>query len=151
MEGLVFREMGPGDRAGMEAFYRGLGDVSASFFNVNGGNERRTMDFFGPSPRPHHEYYVADCGGTVAGHLFIWDTDTRVPWLGLAVRDDFQNKGVGGFLLTSLFALLRGRGYGGLLLRTAATNIPAQRLYEKNGFERLGTHPSGELLYIKRL
>ena len=147
---LLFREMRPGDKAGMEAFYRGLGEQSSAFFNVNRGNERRTMDFFGPAPRPNHRYYVAECGGVIAGHLFLWDTDTAVPWLGVAVRDDFQGRGVGTFLLTSLFGLLREEGYGGLMLRTAPENTAAQRLYEKYGFERVGTHPSGEFLYLKR-
>ena len=150
MEGLIFREMRPGDRAGMERFYRGLGPESTAFFNVNHGNERRTMDFFGPAPRPAHEYYVAEIRGEIAGHLFIWDADTRVPWLGIAVRDDFQGRGVGGLMLTSLFGLLEKRGCGGILLRTAETNAPARRLYEKHGFENLGRHPSGELLYLKR-
>ena len=150
MDGLVFREMRPDDEAGMREFYRALGPESTAFFNAGHGNERRTMDFFGPSPRPFHEYYNAEKDGVIAGHLFIWDTDTRVPWLGIAVRDDFQGRGVGGFMLTSLVALLTARGCGGLLLRTAKNNIPAQRLYEKYGFERLGEHPSGELLYLKR-
>ncbi len=150
MENLVFREMRPDDRERMREFYRALGPESTAFFNVNRGNEKRTMDYFGDSPRPAHEYYVAEDGGTVAGHLFIWDADTRIPWLGVAVRDDLQGKGVGSFLLTSLFALLEARGYGGVMLRTAKNNFPAQRLYEKCGFERLGDHPSGELLYIKR-
>ena len=150
MEDLVFRPMAQSDRLQLEAFYRGLGEKSASFFNVNGGNERRTMDFFGDAPRANHEYYVAETCGTVAGHLFIWDVNRRVPWLGIAVRDDFQGRGIGGFMLTSLFALLEARGYGGVLLRTARENVPAQRLYEKYGFERLGTHDSGEYLYIKR-
>ena len=150
MEGLVFRPMRADDKDRMEAFYRGLGEKSTAFFNVGGGNERRTADFFGPAPRPNHEYYIAEADGTVAGHLFIWDTDTRVPWLGLAVRDDFQKQGVGSFMLTSLFTLLAPRGYGGLLLRTAKENVPAQKLYEKHGFTRLGVHPSGEFLYLKR-
>ena len=146
---LTFREMRQEDKERMQAFYSALGEESAAFFNVNRGNEQRTMDFFG-SPRPNHEYYIAFCGETAAGHLFIWDTDTAVPWLGIAVRDDFQGKGVGTFLLQELFKFLQRRGYGGLLLRTAANNVPAQRLYEKCGFERLGTHPSGEYLYLKR-
>ena len=86
----------------------------------------------------------------MAGHLFIWDTDTAVPWLGIAVRDDFQGRGIGTFLLTSLFSVLQEEGYGGLLLRTAVNNTAAQRFYEKSGFIRLGTHPSGEYLYVKR-
>lgn len=146
---LVFREMRMEDRERIQAFYDALGETSTAFFNVNHGNERRTMDFF-TSPRPAHEYYLALAGETVAGHLFLWDTDTAVPWLGVGVRDDFQGKGVGSFLLRETFSLLQRRGYGGVLLRTAVRNLPAQGLYEKCGFLRLGTHPSGELLYLKR-
>ncbi len=145
----VFREMRPEDRPQMEAFYRALGEESARFFNVNGGNERRTMDFFSGG-RPNHRYYVAELGGTVAGHLFIWDTDTAVPWLGIAVRDEYQGRGLGSFMLRELFCLLRREGCGGVLLRTAPDNAPAQRLYERAGFERIGEHPSGEYLYLKR-
>ena len=145
----TFREMRADDEEKMQAFYDALGPESTAFFNVNHGNERRTMDFFS-SPRPNHRYFVAECGDDVAGHLFIWDTDTAVPWLGIAVRDDFQGRGIGTFLLTSLFSVLQAEGYGGLLLRTAVNNTAAQRFYEKSGFIRLGTHPSGEYLYVKR-
>ena len=134
----------------MEAFYRGLGEESTAFFNVDHGNERRTMDFFGSSPRPNHRYYVAETDGVIAGHLFIWDTNTRVPWMGVAVRDDYQGQGVGSFMLRSLFGLLAAENRGGVLLRTAEDNLPARRLYEKHGFEHIGTHSSGELLYLKR-
>lgn len=145
----TFREMRQNDKEKMRAFYAGLGEESTAFFNVNHGNENRTMDFFS-SPRPHHRYFVAEIGNEIAGHLFIWDTDTAVPWLGIAVRDDFQGQGAGAYMLRSLFSLLEGEGYGGLLLRTAQTNTAAQRLYEKCGFQRLGAHPSGEYLYLKR-
>ncbi len=150
MEGLVFRRMRPGDEAQMLAFYRRLGAQGDAYFNLNGGNERRTMDFFGPAPRPGHAYFVALKDDEVVGHLFIWARETAVPWLGIAVREDFRGKVVAGFMLTRLFSLLSARGYGGILLRTAASNTAAQRLYEKHGFLRLGTHPSGEYLYLKR-
>ena len=146
---FVFREMRQNDKEKMRAFYAGLGEESTAYFNVNHGNENRTMDFFS-SPRPFHRFFVAEIGGEIAGHLFIWDTDTAVPWLGIAVRDDFQGQGVGTRMLRSLFSLLESEGYGGLLLRTAQANTAAQGLYEKCGFRRLGTHPSGEYLYLKR-
>ncbi len=149
MQNLIFRPMVQADRDEIQKFYDDMGEQSAAFFNVNRGNERRTMEFF-ENGKPDHRFFVAEDGGTVAGLLFIWDIDRALPWLGIAVRDDYQGRGVGGFLLRSLFDLLKSRGYGGLILRTAKNNTGAQRLYEKMGFERVGEHPSGELLYIKR-
>lgn len=146
---LLFREMQPGDKAQMTAFYAALGKESTAFFNVGRGNENRTMDFFSGG-RPFHKFYVAETGGVVAGHLFIWDTDCRIPWLGVAVRDDYRGRHIGQFMLRSVEALLAGQGYGGLLLRTAQQNIAARRLYEKCGYTHVGTHPSGELLYLRR-
>ena len=146
---LTFRPLCPADRDEIQAFYADMGEKSASFFNVDHGNERRTMAFF-ENGKPDHRFFVAADGERIAGLVFIWDIDCAVPWLGVAVRDDYQGVGVGTFLLNALFAILRARRYGGLLLRTAKTNTAAQRLYEKTGFVCIGTHPSGELLYLKR-
>ena len=66
------------------------------------------------------------------------------------MRDEYQGRGLGSFMLRELFCLLRREGCGGVLLRTAPDNAPAQRLYERAGFERIGEHPSGEYLYLKR-
>ena len=149
-ESLTFRPLRPSDRDEMQKFYADMSEKSAAFFNVNHGNERRTMEFF-ENGKPDHRFYVAADGKRIAGLVFIWDIDRALPWLGIAVRDDYQGRGVGTALLHELFALLRAHGYGGLILRTAKDNTQAQRLYEKTGFERVGEHPSGELLYIKRL
>ena len=146
---LTFRPMRLSDREEIRKFYDDMGEESAAFFNVDHGNERRTMAFFDNS-KPDHRFFVAEDGGRIAGLLFVWDIDRSVPWLGVAVRDDYQGKGVGTFLLNGVFALLRENRYGGLLLRTAKTNAAARRLYEKTGFEHIGEHPSGELLYLKR-
>ena len=149
MQNLVFRPMARSDRDEIQRFYNDMSGQSAAFFNVNHGNERRTMEFF-ENGKPDHRFFVAADGERIAGLLFIWDIDRSLPWLGIAVRDDYQGRGVGSFLLRNLFDLLQNKGYGGLILRTAKSNTGAQRLYEKTGFERMGEHPSGELLYIKR-
>lgn len=146
---LIFRPLRLSDRDEIQKFYADMGEESAAFFNVNRGNERRTMEFF-ENGKPDHRFFVAADGERIAGLAFVWDVDRALPWLGIAVRDDHQGRGVGTFLLNALFDLLRQHGYGGLILRTAKSNVGAQRLYEKTGFERVGTHPSGELLYIKR-
>lgn len=146
---LSFRPLCLSDRDEIRRFYADMGEQSAAFFNVNRGNERRTMEFFENGKRDHRFFVAAD-GDRIAGLAFVWDVDRALPWLGIAVRDDYQGRGVGTFLLNALFDLLRARGYGGLILRTAKNNVGAQHLYEKTGFERVGEHPSGEILYIKR-
>lgn len=84
---LTFRPMRLSDREEIRKFYDDMGEESAAFFNVDHGNERRTMAFFDNS-KPDHRFFVAEDGGRIAGLLFVWDIDRSVPWLGVAVRDD---------------------------------------------------------------
>ena len=144
-----FRPMRRSDRRGVEAFFREMGPRSVSFFNVNHGNEKRVMEFF-ENGKTDHRFFVADMNGSIVSVAFIWDLDRSVPWFGIAVRDDVQRKGIGRTMLRHVFAFLRDGGYGGLLLRTASENAAARGLYEKCGFEHVGVHPSGELLYLRR-
>lgn len=137
------------DREKVAEFYASMGERSAHFFNVNHGNEKRTMEFF-ENGKKDHIFYVAFEEDELVALAFIWDIDRTVPWFGIAVRDSAQGKGVGTAFMKEIFADIISAGYAGLLLRTATDNIPAQHLYEKCGFERLGVHPSGEYLYLKR-
>lgn len=146
---MTVRKMLPCDKEKVADFYASMGERSARFFNVNRGNEKRTMEFF-ENGKKDHVFYVAFKGEELVALAFIWDIDRTVPWFGIAVRDSAQGKGVGTAFMKEIFADILSDGYAGLLLRTATDNIPAQKLYEKCGFERLGVHPSGEYLYIKR-
>ena len=146
---MTVRRMLPCDKEKVIDFYNCMGEKSAHFFNVNHGNEKRTMEFF-ENGKKDHIFYAAFESEELIAIAFIWDIDRTVPWFGIAVRDSMQGKGVGTAFMREIFAELKSAGYAGLLLRTAADNIPAQHLYEKCGFERIGVHPSGEYLYIKR-
>ena len=146
---MTVRKMQMRDREKVADFYACMGERSARFFNVNHGNEKRTMEFF-ENGKKDHVFYVALEGEELVALAFIWDIDRTVPWFGIAVRDTAQGKGVGTAFLKEILSDILSEGYAGLLLRTAADNIPAQRLYEKCGFERIGVHPSGEYLYLKR-
>ena len=146
---MTVRKMLPCDKEKVADFYASMGERSARFFNVNRGNEKRTMEFF-ENGKKDHVFYIAFEGEELVALAFIWDIDRTVPWFGIAVRDSAQGKGVGTAFMKEIFADILSGGYAGLLLRTATDNIPAQKLYEKCGFERLGVHPSGEYLYIKR-
>ena len=147
--GVVFRRMCPGDRDGVLSFFNGMGEESASFFNVDHGNEKRVMAFF-EDGKPDHRFWVAEAEGTVVGLAFIWDLHSRIPWFGVAVRDGWQGRHIGTGIVNAVCGECQSEGRGGILLRTAETNRKARALYEKCGFEPIGRHPSGEVLYLKR-
>ena len=146
---IVFRRMALTDRDGVQSFFDGMGPESAGFFNVDHGNERRVTEFF-ENGKKDHVFWVAEAGNEIVGLAFIWDIGSRIPWFGVAVRDGWQGKHIGSGMVRSVCDICRKEGRGGILLRTAETNLRARALYERCGFERIGLHPSGELLYLKR-
>lgn len=150
---IVIRPLLPSDRVLVQDFFDNMGERSASFFNVNHGNEIRTLDYL-DNGRPNHLFWLAEAeenGKTVmAGLLFLWDIHTTAAWLGVAVRDSFQGKRLGQRLLETAFDYCKEQGIGCILLRTKYENIPAQKLYERCGFGRIGHDGNGEYLYIKR-
>ncbi len=150
---LIIRPLQQSDKEPMQAFFDDMGEQSASFFNVNHGNEKRTMAFF-KNGKKDHRFWILEAeenGKTVvAGLVFIWGIDTSVVWLGIAVRDSFQGRHLGEVLLSFVFDYCVNHDYAGVLLSTAVTNLRAQKLYERCGFERIGKSPTEEYLYIKR-
>ena len=56
----------------------------------------------------------------------------------IAVRRDRQRYGVGRALLEALLGQARVRGARTILLEVAADNAPAQRLYDRYGFDIVG-------------
>ncbi len=149
MNDLIFRPFTPEDEAEVKAFFADMGEGSASFFNVAHGNERRTMEFFENGKRDHRFFGLFDDGRLLA-YAFIWDIDRTVVWFGIAVRDGYQGRGLGGRLTALVLEECRKAGYAAVLLRTRADNVGARKLYESQGFEEIGTHPSGEILYMRR-
>ena len=54
------------------------------------------------------------------------------------------------YILTIRHAIdyCKDNGYGAIMLTTRFENVNAQRLYEKNGFERIGKYSDGSLEYL---
>ncbi|MCR5782934.1 MAG: GNAT family N-acetyltransferase [Clostridia bacterium] len=149
MSEVIFRPFKKEDKPGVESFFADMGEKSASFFNVGHGNERRTMEFF-ENGKPDHLFYGLFDNERLLAYAFIWDTDKTAVWFGIAVRDGYQGRGLGGRLTGLVLEECRKAGHSAVLLRTRSDNVSARKLYEKQGFEQLGTHPSGEILYIRR-
>ena len=72
----------------------------------------------------------------------------------MRVHSDYQGRGFGQIILSELEASARVMGYKTLHLDTSILQIPAQKLYEKNGFHEVGRdiyHKLEVILYEKQL
>jgi putative acetyltransferase len=89
---------------------------------------------------------VACVDGEVVGEISLHTTPTRwrmrhVASIGMAVRDNWQGKGVGTALLQAVLDLADNwLNLTRIELRVYTDNTPAIALYEKFGFEIEGTH-----------
>jgi GNAT superfamily N-acetyltransferase len=80
----------------------------------------------------HHEARpVATAGWLEAG-------DGAAELVSMWVSPTSRGTGVGDLLVAAVIADARRRGYGRILLWVSDGNAPAERLYERNGFERTG-------------
>jgi [ribosomal protein S18]-alanine N-acetyltransferase len=85
---------------------------------------------FGRVPGPEPEY--------VAGFIGVWFMVDETHIVTVAVRASERRQGVGELLLLAAFDLSREKGLPALTLECRVSNVAAQALYEKYGFQRLG-------------
>jgi len=83
-------------------------------------------------------YVVARAGNRVAGYAGIWLMVDEAHITTFAVHPGFRRQRVGERLLQRLFEIAAVMNAEWLTLEVRASNLPAQRLYEKYGFRRAG-------------
>ncbi len=120
-------------------------------FNATGGNTKSALSYV-DGDRENRIYWLAEeeteSGKRIAGYVFLWDLDKSVAWFGIAVADDWKGRRLGTRLIRHATQYCKDNGYGGILLSTRFENVNAQRLYEKNGFERIGKLGDGDIEYL---
>ena len=148
-DGVVIRPFAPEDRALVQDFFDVMGPETVFFFNRGEINRKFANRYFDGTAE-NTAYFLAECGGRMVGYVFLWDLHTGVPWLGIAVRDDFKGHHLGRRLIAHAQAYAAAAGKGGILLSTHQSNMRGQMLYERMGFEAIGTEFRHELLYLWR-
>ena len=68
----------------------------------------------------------------------IWKILDEVHITNIAVREDFRNQGVGSKIFQNLLELADIKGVNSITLEVSENNIPAIKIYEKCGFEKVG-------------
>ncbi|HEY8490566.1 MAG TPA: ribosomal protein S18-alanine N-acetyltransferase [Dehalococcoidia bacterium] len=84
-------------------------------------------------PEPTREHLV--------GFLGIWFMVEEAHVVTIAVRASHRQRGIGELLLIRALELAAERGEATVTLEVRISNEPAQRLYEKYGFQRVGIRP----------
>lgn len=96
---------------------------------------------------------VADTGSRIAGYIVTMDIDEFTgKIIAFAVKKEFRRMGIGKMLLSEAIKRLEGRGKRKIILEVRVSNIPAQKLYKKFGFEIVdvihGYYSDGEDAYL---
>ena len=80
-------------------------------------------------------------GGTVAGYIGSQTVMGETDMMNVAVHPDYRRRGIAEALVNALVEALKEQGSHSLTLEVRASNLPAQRLYEKLGFIMIGKRP----------
>ncbi len=83
-------------------------------------------------------WLVAVDGGQVVGYVGSQTVLGETDMMNIAVHPDHRRQGVAETLVDALVAGLRQRGSHCLTLEVRESNLAAQRLYEKLGFQQVG-------------
>jgi ribosomal protein S18 acetylase RimI-like enzyme len=101
------------------------------------------------------EFLIGECDGQIVAMGALRRTSPeRAEIKRMRVHPDYQGRGYGQHILDELEARARALGYRTLHLDTSILQIPAQKLYEKNGYREVGRDVYGQLeviLYEKEL
>jgi len=84
-------------------------------------------------------FLIGECEGLVVAMGALKRTSPeRAEIKRMRVHPEYQGRGYGQLILDELEAHARALGYQTLHLDTSILQLPAQRLYEKNGFREVG-------------
>ena len=138
---------------------------------------QQTGAYLGRGPWDDDVYAIEDTYLNDQGEFLIGEEDGKIVAMGALKRSgaeqaelkrmrilpEYQRHGYGQRMLTELEARARQLGYRTLHLDTSILQVPAQRLYEKNGYHEVGrtfyeqhidkdtSQPIEVLLYEKQL
>lgn len=93
----------------------------------------RRERFWGSKPRSGSEY--------ILGFASIWVMADEAHLTNIAVRNQLQRQGIGELLLISMIDLIAELKAEFITLEVRVSNVPAQRLYQKFGFNQVGIRP----------
>lgn len=90
---------------------------------------------------PASRCWVAELEGKLVGMIVVWLIIDEAHVATLATHPDFRRRGVGTKLLSHALRYMMGEGARSSFLEVRESNISAQELYRKFGYEASGRRP----------
>ncbi|KAK4818575.1 hypothetical protein QYF61_014711 [Mycteria americana] len=93
---------------------------------------------------PDSCFWVAEAGGAVVGMVAVTapqdpaERGVALELKRMSVSRDYRGRGVSKALCGEVLRFARARGYGAVVLSTSMVQVAAQRLYEGQGFRKVG-------------
>ena len=87
---------------------------------------------------PNSQYIVTKLNNEIVGFGGIWKAVDDIHITDIVVKKSFRRQNIGSILLKQLIALAEKENITSITLEVNSNNIPAQKLYEKFGFKRVG-------------
>ena len=98
---------------------------------------------------------VAEKNGRVIGYVVLMDLGECAKIMSIAVKSDYRGKGIGKALLEEAIERCKRRKKKMITLEVRISNLQAQELYKKYGFEIVGKlekyYSDGEDAYLMQL
>jgi len=150
---LTIRRYGRGDRAAVRELHDDA--LNAVGAHLGDGGWDSDLDAIESAYlQSGGEFLVGELDGRiVAMGALRRDPDGRAWITRMRVAPDLQGRGIGQTLLDRLHIRAAELGYGTLYLDTTVQQVAAQRLYERNGYRRVGAGTVGPfrcLLYERK-
>jgi len=150
---ITVQESGPDDCDALVAMYDAF-DPADRAQGLPPSTTARIRSWLGDILGDGHHLAVSHDGGTV-GHACLLPAGERGHELAIFVAGTHQHAGIGTRLLDCLLGDAAERGVDRIWLTVHRDNVPARRLYESAGFERV-RHPdrdplAGDLLMARAL
>ena len=92
----------------------------------------------GELENPNSQYIVAKLNNKIVGFGGIWKAVDDIHITDIVVKKSRRRQNIGTILLEQLIILAKKENITSITLEVNSTNIPAQNLYEKFGFKRVG-------------
>lgn len=146
---IVIEKASPADAAAYLDYMKQIGgetdNLSFGGEGLSCTAEEEAAYFKGLEGSRDEVIFVARDGGRIVGDASLSRLPRRMQHrgdLGIAVVREYWNSGVGSRLLEEVIRFAGENSFRVIDLQVRSDNAAAIHLYEKFGFQRLGTHPS---------